>query len=139
MRYTGMMAALLVVGLATSGSSGDKPKKPRLDLRASPRVAFSPVNVLMIAELQGGDAMEDFHCPEVEWDWGDGAKSSQESDCPPLEANGRFERRFTAQHAYRQAGNYNVKVTMRRSSRPIAVATATVTVRPGFGDMSELD
>jgi hypothetical protein len=139
MRYTGMMAALLVVGLATSSASGDKPKKPRLDLRASPRVAFSPVNVLLIAELQGGDATEDFYCPEVEWEWGDGGKSSHESDCPPLEANGHFERRFTAQHAYRHAGNYNVKVTMRRSSRPLAVATATVTVRPGFGDMSEMD
>lgn len=140
MRNTGVMAALLVAGLATSGVSGDvKPKKPRLDLRATPRIAFSPVNVLMVAELRGGDAAEELYCPEVEWDWDDGGKSTHEADCPPLEANGTFERRFTAQHAYRQAGTYNVKVTMRRANRSLAVATATVTVRPGVGDMSEMD
>ena len=139
MRYTGVMAGLLVAGLATSGLSGDKPKKPRLDLRATPRVAFSPVNVLMIAELHGGDALEEFHCPELEWDWDDGGKSAHEADCAPLEQDGRLERRYTAQHAYRRAGTYNVKVTMRRANRALAVATATVTVRPGVGDMSEMD
>jgi hypothetical protein len=140
MRYTWMMAGLLVMGFATSGASGDaKPKKPRLDLRASPRIAFSPVNVLLVAELQGGDAVEEFYCPELEWDWDDGGKSAHEADCAPLEANGTFERRFTAQHAYRQAGTYNVKVTMRRANRSLAVATATVTVRPGLGDMSGMD
>ena len=42
-------------------------------------------------------------------------------------------------HAYRQAGTYNVKITMRRAERPLAVASATVTVRPGLGDMSSLE
>ena len=137
---SGVMGALLVFGLATIVSSGDtKAKKPRLDLRASPRVAFSPVNVLVIAELRGGDAMEEFYCPEVEWDWDDGGRSAHEADCPPMAADGTFERRFTAQHAYRRAGTYNVKVTMRRANRALAVATATVTVRPGIGDMNDLD
>jgi PKD repeat protein len=134
-----VVGAFLVLGLATSGVPGEKVKKPRLDLRASPRVAFSPVNVLLTAELRGGDPAEEYYCPEVEWDWDDGGKSARESDCPPLEANGSFERRFTAEHAYRQAGNYTVKVTMRHANKPLAVATATVTVRAGLGDMSEMD
>ena len=53
-----------------------KPKKPRLDLRATPRMAFSPVNVFLTAELTGGDDVEDYHCPELEWDWDDGGKST---------------------------------------------------------------
>jgi hypothetical protein len=140
MRNTGILGVILVLAAATatSGLAADKqrPKKPRLDLRASPRMAFSPVNVLLTAELQGGDDTEEFHCPELEWDWDDGGKSVHQADCAPLESGAPLERRFTANHAYRQAGTYNVKITMRRAEQSLAVASATVTVRPGLGDMS---
>ena len=46
----------------------------------------------------------------------------------------KIERRFTAEHEYRRAGVYNVKVTMRRTGRSIAASTVRVTVRPGLGD-----
>jgi hypothetical protein len=62
-----------------------------------------------------------------------------QEDCAPFETGASLERRFTANHAYRQAGTYNVKITMRRADRPLAVASATVTVRPGLGDMSSID
>jgi hypothetical protein len=130
------LTAIIIASLATAGSSAEKARKPRLDLRAAPRMAFSPVNVLLTAELQGGDDADQFYCPELEWNWDDGGRSVQESDCPPLEAGGTFERRFTAEHAFRQAGTYNVKVTMRKANRSIAVATATVTVHAGAGDMT---
>jgi len=141
MRNTGIVGLILVLATATSGVSADKPrpKKPRLDLRASPRMAFSPVNILLTAELQGGDDTEEFHCPELEWDWDDGGKSVHQADCAPLETGAPLERRFTANHAYRQAGTYNVKVTMRRATQSLAVASATITVRPGLGDMSSID
>ena len=134
-----IVGALLVLGLGTNGIPGEaRAKKPRLDLRATPRIGFSPVNVLLTAELRGGDPTEDYYCPEVEWDWDDGGRSARESDCPPLES-GTFERRFTAEHAYRQAGTYTVKVTMRHANRALLAASATVTVRAGLGDMTEGD
>jgi hypothetical protein len=141
MRYSALLGIALVLATATTSSTADqpRPKKPRLGLRATPRMAFSPVNVLLTAELQGGDDIEDFHCPEVEWDWDDGGKSVHQEDCAPLEAGAALERRFTAHHAFRQAGTYNVKITMRRADRPLAVASAVVTVRPGLGDMSAED
>jgi hypothetical protein len=126
----------MIAALASAGLSAEKAKKPRLDLRAAPAMAFSPVNVLLTAELTGGDDVDQYYCPAVEWDWDDGGRSVHESDCPPLEAGGTFERRFTAAHAFRRAGTYNVKFTMRKANRSVAVATATVTVRPGAGDMS---
>jgi hypothetical protein len=128
---------MVTVMLVTTGFSADRAKRPRLDLRATPRVAFSPVDVLVTAELMGGDDVEEFHCPALLWDWDDGAKSTQESDCEPLEAGGNVERRFTAHHAYRQAGTYNVKIRMARADRTVALASTTVTVRPGLADMSE--
>ena len=129
------IAVLLLAG-AAAASAASKPKKPRLDLRATPRMAFSPVNVLVTAELRGGEDVEDFHCPEIEWDWDDGGRSVHQQDCAPLEPGAELERRFTANHAYRQAGTYTVKITMRRAERPVAVAQTTVTVRPGLGDMT---
>jgi hypothetical protein len=113
-----------------------KGKKPRLELRAAPRMAVSPAQVLFTAELKGGDDMEDFHCPEIEWDWDDGGKSEHEADCAPFEVGTPIERRFTAEHVFSKAATYNVKVTMRRADRVIASSRVTVTVRPGFGDMS---
>lgn len=126
-----LAVALAAPLLADSG----KVRKPRLELRASPKMGFSPVHVVLTAELMGGDDVEEFHCPELEWDWDDGGKSVHEADCPPFEAGTtRIERRFTAEHDYRRAGAYRVKATMRRSGRTLAAANVTVTVRAGLGD-----
>ena len=137
---TTALTALIIAAVASAGSAGEKARRPRLDLRAAPRMAFSPVNVLITAELSGGDdANDDYYCPEIEWDWDDGGKSVHEADCAPLETGAAIERRYTANHAYRRPGSYNVKMTMRKGSRSIAMATATVTVHPGAGDMASSD
>jgi hypothetical protein len=129
------LATILAAPAAVAGAGEPKVKKPRLDLRALPRMAFSPVNIFLTAELMGGEDTEDLYCPELEWDWDDGGKSVHEADCPPYEAGTtKIERRYTAEHEYSKAGLYSVKVTMRRGNRPLAVASVKITVRPGLGD-----
>lgn len=125
------LTGLLAFALATPAMAGSalKAKNPRLDLRAFPRIAFSPVNVLLTAELVGGEDVEEYYCPAVEWDWDDGSKSFHEADCAPFEDGAALDRRFTAEHAYRGAGTYNVRVTLRRVNRSVAVANVTITVR----------
>jgi hypothetical protein len=51
-------------------------------------------------------------------------------DCPPM-SPAHSQRRFTAEHAYRRAGVYTVRVTLMRSGKALAVATATVNVMAG--------
>lgn len=131
--FLAVLAACVVVA-ATPAVEGGKGKKPRLEVRASPRMAFSPVSVLVTAELVGGDDLESFHCPEIEWEWDDGGKSVHEADCEPLAEGGTIQRRFTSTHEYRHAGEYQVKVTMRRAQQRLAQATVRVTVRAGVGD-----
>jgi len=98
-------------------------------------MAFSPVNVFFTAELTGGDDVEQYYCPELEWDWGDGGKSVQESDCTPYDpGTSKIERRFTADHLFRRAFVYTVSVTLRRNRRSIAKADIKITVRPGIAD-----
>jgi hypothetical protein len=142
-----VMKRLAVISLLLAASAawpafadGVKVKKPRLDLRATPRMAFSPVRILLTAELMGGGDVEDYYCPEIEWDWDDGGKSEHEADCKPFEPGvTKIERRFTADHEYRKAGVYNVRVTMRRTDRAIASASVRVTVRPGLGDRTMME
>ena len=132
----GALALVFALTFVGGGGAGDeKPKKPHLELRALPRMAFSPVNVMLTAELVGGDDVEEYHCPELEWDWDDGGKSMHEADCAPFEeGKTTIERRFTADHEYRKAGVYQIKATMRRVNRTLATATVRVTVRPGIAD-----
>ena len=136
-RDVGRFVAVALALTTWSAVAAAPLKKPRLELRTSPRMAFSPALVTVTAELRGGDELEDFYCPEIEWDWDDGGLSSREHDCPPFEPGVLLERRFTAEHFYRSAGDYNVKVTMRRASRALAVASAMVLVQAGVGDGSD--
>src|SRR4030095_16295258 len=130
---------LLLLALAAPLTAAEPaPRRPRLDLRATPRVAFSPTIVRATAELAGGDEVEDLYCPELEWDWDDGARSERTSDCPPFQKGAsEFERFFTEHHAYRQAGTYQVRITMRQAGRTVAMPTSTVNVRPGLRDPNE--
>jgi len=132
-----VIGAVFILSLATFvGAGGEsKLKRPRLDLRATPRIAFSPAMVLLSADLVGGDDGEEYYCPSLEWEWGDGGRSAHEADCPPYQTGTPLERHFSAEHGFRFAGDYNVKVTMRRSGRVLAVATAHIALRPGFGDL----
>lgn len=129
MRSPAWCGALMLIALATPGLPGDAhARKPRLDLRVTPRMAFPPVEVLVVAELVGGDDLEEFYCPGLEWDWGDGSKSFHESDCAPYEAGTKVKRLYSARHAYFAPGRYSVKVRLVRAQRNVATAGATLHV-----------
>jgi hypothetical protein len=131
-----LFALLLATPVPGRAAEEKKPKKPDLDLRASPRWAFSPAEILFTAELKGGDDVEEFYCPELEWEWGDGGKSVQESDCDPWTPATKIERRFTAHHTYARAGLYYVRVSLHKTGKMIAGQSVQVTIRAGLGDQS---
>ena len=129
--------ALLVPALAPAAEDqAKKGKKPALEIRPSPRFAFSPANIFFTAELKGGDDVEVLYCPEIEWEWGDGGKSVQEADCDPWTETTKIQRRFTANHTFQFAGLYRVRVVLRRSGKDILSQTVQITIRAGLGDMS---
>ena len=136
-----VFVALVAVSLVAPASRGGEPKvkKPTLEIRVSPRMAFSPVTVLLVAELKGGDDTEKYYCPEIEWDWDDGGKSVHEADCPPFE-NGTttIDRRFSQEHHYGRAGIYNVKASFKKSGNTFLADTVRITERAGIGDPSNI-
>jgi hypothetical protein len=130
--------AVLCLGGAGLASTEDKTKtkKPALELRSSPRFAFSPASILFTAELKGGDDVEELYCPEIEWEWGDGGKSVKEADCDPWTPGASIERRFSQSHTFQFAGIYRVKVTLRKVDKAILSQSLSLTIRAGLGDQS---
>jgi hypothetical protein len=132
-----LFAAMLLGGgaapLAGAGPQEEN-KKPSLSLKATPPIAFSPARVRVVAEIRGGaDDYQEFYCPTIEWDWGDGTTSENTVDCDPYEAGkSTIRRRFSAEHMYRMAGNYKVFFRLKQKTRTVAATSASVQVRPGL-------
>ena len=132
--------ALPVLASEDDQDKGKKLKKPALELRSTPRFAFSPARILFTAELKGGDDVEEFYCPEIEWEWGDGGRSVEEADCEPWVAGSTtIERRFTANHVFQFAGLYPVRISLRKSGKLLSTQQLNLAVRAGLGDTTGVD
>ena len=113
-------------------------RRPKLTLRAQPVIAMSPARVVLTAELQGGsNDYEEYYCPTVEWDWGDGTHSASTNDCAPYESGkSEIKRRFTVEHVFR-AGMFRVTFRLKRRERAVAFASVQIQVRPGLRDTGQ--
>jgi hypothetical protein len=125
----------LCLTVALQGQQAE-PKKPSLTLKATPPVGFTPLRVVVVADIKdGSDDYADFYCAGVEWDWGDGTISENSSDCDPYEAGkSTIRRRFTADHIYRQSGQFKVVFKLKQKTRQVAAVSTNVQVRGGMGD-----
>jgi hypothetical protein len=138
-----LVSAMLVAAVSAQkpdkGSKDNKepqdPKRPKITLRAQPLIAMAPARVVLTAELVGGDNdFEDFYCPAVEWEWGDGTKSESSTDCAPYESGkSEIKRRFTVEHVFRM-GAYRVMFHLKRRDKSVGMATVSIQVRPGLRD-----
>jgi hypothetical protein len=129
------IAAAVLLAAAASTGAQEKPKRPKLTLRSSPAMAFTPATITFTAELRDGDDdYEEFYCASVEWDWADGTRSESSDDCEPYEAGkSEIRRRYTIQHKYNIDGIYDVKFRLKQRNKVVASATTKITVRPGIG------
>jgi hypothetical protein len=127
--------ALLLPGVVSARQAAEA-KKPSLSLRVTPPVGFTPLRVRAAVELRdGSDDFADFYCAGVEWDWGDGTISESSSDCDPYEAGkSTIRRNFSADHIFRQAGQYRIVFKLKQKTRQVAAVNATVQVRSGGGE-----
>src|SRR5687768_5270404 len=131
-----LVAALAVCLTAVLQGQQTQPKKPSLSLKATPPVGFTPLRVVVVADVKdGSDDYAEFYCAGVEWDWGDGTISENSSDCEPYEAGkSTIRRRFTADHIYRQQGQFKITFKLKQKTKQVAAASTNVQVRGGVGD-----
>jgi len=111
----------------------DGDRRPELRLTARPSVVIAPGRVVLTAELVGGaDDFEEYYCPGVEWDWGDGTRSESSSDCDPyVEGQSKIRRLFTVEHTFRWAGRARVYIRLKQRDDSVAAASVNIAVRQG--------
>jgi hypothetical protein len=133
---------LVVICVAFSFAGSKKPAEQKdsgkavLSLRATPAMAFAPARINLSAQLKGGSVdTEDFYCPTVRWDWGDGTISESSSDCEPFQPNkSEIQRSFTIQHVYNLGGEYTVKISLKKADKVVALATASLNITRALGE-----
>ena len=130
-------AACVALGALSAGAGQSEKERPKLSLKASPKVGRSPLRIVLSAELTGGaNDYEEFYCPTVQWEWGDGTESESTLDCPPYEAGkSEIKRHFSVEHIFRNGGNHTVAFRLKRRDRVLVGATVQVQAQPGVRDL----
>ena len=146
-------AVALTTGFASlAADQKDQGKKPTISVKANPPVGFSPLRVILTAEVKGGpDDYEDFYCASVEWDWGDDTKSENKADCDPYEAGkSEIKRRYVMEHTFRNVGTTNlpgggvsaseqppvqlrVKFSLKQKNKVVGTGQTVIELRQGVG------
>jgi len=126
--------ACAFVAIGVSLQAQEKAKRPKVSVRSSPIMAFTPATITFTAELREGDNdFEEYYCASVEWDWGDGTRSESSDDCEPYEAGkSEIRRRYAIQHKYNIDGAYDVQFRLKQRGKVVASARTKVTIRPGM-------
>jgi len=97
-------------GATSTGKTPEEPKKPAFALRASRQMAFPGVPILLTAALDGGEEVEEYYCPLIEWTWANGTHSREGGDCPEFDKREDYPRRWTRWVALTVPGEYKVEV-----------------------------
>lgn len=112
-----------------------EPAKPKVELKVNPQFAMLGIGPRAFAtvhfRLSVKDAgVEDYYCPRIEWEWDDGTKGTEESDCPPFATAQKedHERSWNKSRQFWEPGNHVVKVRMYKGDRLIRTIDAKVEV-----------
>jgi hypothetical protein len=134
-------AGSALAGAPEAGAGDDKQKKPSVSVRTSPQSGFSPLKIVATAELRGGsNDYQDFYCPAIEWEWGDGTRTEQRVDCDPYEAGtSEVRRRYTVERTFHTAGDYRVIFRMKQNNKVVGSGQTLLRIRPGVGDRGGWD
>ena len=55
---------------------------------------------------------QQYYCMKEEWDFGDGAVSSESNQCPPFSFDTKITTEFFVEHLYNNVGNYTIYFTL---------------------------
>jgi hypothetical protein len=133
LQWRSPLLAALVALLAVAVQADQGKGKPSIQMRSNPTIAFAPARIVATAEITGGaDDYADFYCAKVEWDWGDETKSEAQDDCDPyVPGESHIRRRYTNEHRFEFAGNYDVRITLKQGKKSVGSGVIQVRVREG--------
>ena len=131
-------ALFLATSVSIPAQSNEKeekkePKRPSLSLKATPGTGMVPIRISATAEFKGGDDdYQEYYCPAIEWNWGDGTVSESAIDCNPYEPGvSQIRRRFTGSHTYKRAGAYRIVFRLKHRDKVLTSQTTLVRLLGG--------
>ncbi|MCI0414086.1 PKD domain-containing protein [bacterium] len=111
-----VLLLLLIAGCSTRApqqGSTTPSSETKLTITGSPRQGFEPMRVTFRGLLEVPDENDkDHYCLQEEWDFGDGAKSTEKPNCDPHSSDTKIKTEFFTEHVYEKHGNYNVRLTL---------------------------
>jgi hypothetical protein len=134
-----LSSALVVLASTIPAAQAEKedpkkePKRPSLSLKATPGTGMVPARISATAEFKGGDDdFQEYYCPTIEWNWGDGTVSEASNDCEPYEAGvSQIKRRYTQTHTYKRPGAFRIVFRLKHRDKILTSQTATVRLLGG--------
>jgi hypothetical protein len=110
------------------------PAGAKVDLRPLRAVTVLPLDrcevevTFRLSVFDGGK--EDYYCPRVIWEWEDGTRSTEESDCPPFDqaAPGDHRKTWLRRRDFQRAGSYVVKAYLCKADRRISAVQTTAII-----------
>jgi hypothetical protein len=89
-------------------ASADTGSGPKLVLSAYPRQGFAPMTVSFNATLEGvSEDDKEYYCLKEEWEFGDGAVSSEQPNCV-TDGSSPTKLNFFVEHTYIEKGSYTI-------------------------------
>jgi PKD domain len=108
-----ILICLLLIGPASHQIQSENSKKPKLTLTAYPRQGFGPMRVSINGKLENVSKKDkEFYCLQEEWEFGDGAVSSEQANCEDFGDSTEVKLQFFAEHIYEEAGSYTIWLTL---------------------------
>ena len=112
-------------GRTAPQDSSEPVSEARLTITAAPRQGFQPLRISFRGLLEvPNENNKEFYCFQEEWDFGDGAKSTEKPNCDPHTAETKIKTEFFTDHVYEKQGNYTVRFMLgdkKVRSRQISV------------------
>ena len=128
-----LLASTVPAAQAEKEDPKKEPKRPSLALKATPGTGMVPARISATAEFKGGDDdFQEYYCPSIEWNWGDGTVSEASNDCEPYEAGvSQIRRRYSQSHTYKRPGAFRIVFRLKNRDRILTSQTTTVRLLGG--------
>lgn len=125
------MKALAVLMALTAAGSAAKPTVEFKPLRRMTQLQVGSCDAEVAFTLRvfdGGD--ENYYCPKVVFEWEDGSRSIEQSDCVPFEqaAPGDHRRTWTRSRKFQGSGTFSVEAHLCHGERRVKSIRASATI-----------
>jgi hypothetical protein len=133
------LLSMCTIGISAGPSAAGADKKdtkPSIDVKSTPAMGFAPFRTVLTVDVKGGpDDYQQYYCPSVEWDLGDGTFAEQKTDCEPYEAGkSQIKRRYIREQMFNSPGEFRVLFHLKQNSKVVGTGQTIVRVRSGIRD-----